>query len=737
MTLGMTSRCASRRPRGHRRGPLGAALLALACLFALPACASAFTEPGFTGTFADFANCPADLPNVAGCLHSYLTGGVIQIAHASVPVSVPGDTLDLAWYFGGVGVREEACEAIDELEDAGTEGEGCVLAPTHGILNGPAQPVPGGLLGGIGDGELTAVQARLEWAPSVPADMVFGIFEGEGGFPNAVLNNPAILSANGPAVELSLRIHLINPFLGPACYIGSPSSPIALKLTDGRTSPPLPNEPIAGEVPEFSSGEEGDVLLMSNLVLVDNSFSVPAATGCGTSGGGLLDAAIDEEFGLPSPAGQNAVVIDGKADVAATELILEHGWGEEPPEPAAQEPLKEGAAMAEPSIPDPVSDPLLQGAAPQTPSPLLASPPPAALLATRAPASTPAGRPACRPRRRLRKVRRCTTHGTSHRPAASHGVGVRARARRARRPATVRVVRSRASSGPRLPFAPATWAFALAVALGLFGVVGETWAALPDGRAYELVSPAEEGAVAPYAAVPSLRGEAVDFQARGAFAGAGSGSLNLYQATAHREPAGGPRRSPRRRPRPGSDAGAGPLFYSPDLLQTIFTTPASYTPEDEDGGALNLYLRSSNGALTWLSQGSEGASAPDEVTFDGATPDASSVVFSTAAALVPTATQPEHVSVYPEPEYLYDRLLSAGQTSLVNVNNAGEPVGLQTSTTLTEGAAAGELVLQVLSTAGFAPGSTLTVEPGGPLARTGAGRTRAERDAAQIVRWFL
>ena len=98
-------------------------------------------------------------------------------------------------------------------------------------------------------------------------------------------------------------------------------------------------------------------------------------------------------------------------------------------------------------------------------------------------------------------------------------------------------------------------------------------AALPDARAYELVSPAGENATPPYAAVPSVSGEAVDFQARGAFARASTGSLNLYQAT---RTADSWQTTPLT-PTPPSPLGPleeqVPLFYSPDLSQTIFTTP--------------------------------------------------------------------------------------------------------------------------------------------------------------------
>src|ERR1035438_8432158 len=101
-------------------------------------------------------------------------------------------------------------------------------------------------------------------------------------------------------------------------------------------------------------------------------------------------------------------------------------------------------------------------------------------------------------------------------------------------------------------------------------------AVLSDGRGYELVSPVEKNGVSPYAAVSSPGGGTVDFQARGALAGATWGSLNLYQA---RRPAEGWRTGPVT-PTPTTPLGVleeqVPVWLSPDLSETIFTTPETY-----------------------------------------------------------------------------------------------------------------------------------------------------------------
>ena len=238
--------------------------------------------------------------------------------------------------------------------------------------------------------------------------------------------------------------------------------------------------------------------------------------------------------------------------------------------------------------------------------------------------------------------------------------------------------------------------------------------ALPDDRGYELASPVEKNGVAPYGAVPSTGGGVVDFQARGPFAGATWGSLNLYQA---KRTAGGWQTAPLT-PTPATPLGAleeqAPVWLSPDLSETIFTTPESYASGDEDGGALSLYSETAGG-LSWLSQGSQGRSEPAEVTFDSASPDGNHVVFSSSASLVPEATG-LGTDAAPEGEYLYERDASTGQTHLLNVDSAGQLVG-NVATTLPEGYTPGSGFITVARTEGLFTGQFITVGEG-PSAET-------------------
>jgi hypothetical protein len=302
---------------GRVWGLLVAGLVSVVVLLVFVAGAWGFVEPGFTGTYADFANCPANVVN-GDCVHSVTTSGVVQIGHSVVSIAAPGDTFDM-----GTGSFEGETQAVCVL--AGFSGE-CAVAPPHGILNGPAQPVPASLLGTVGNLKLGPVSAKLEWATPVRSGVPFGIVTSCGA--NNLLTTFNLCEVKngtpGTGITLRVKIHLLNQFLGASCFIGSAASPLVIPLTAGTTTPPPPALPLKGKIGTVNATTESTELL--GLVLVSNTFAVPAANGCGTTGGGLLDASLDHKLGLPSPAGQNAMVINGNGEEYLTENVLLNGW---------------------------------------------------------------------------------------------------------------------------------------------------------------------------------------------------------------------------------------------------------------------------------------------------------------------------------------------------------------------------------------------------------------------------
>jgi hypothetical protein len=313
--------------RVYRAVTVAVAIMGVSLVFA--GGAAAFTEPGYTETVADFSNCAVPVIVNGPCFHAYVRGGWVQVGHATVPISIPGDTFDFGIHTNHSGIGGEVCEPLGPIRPHAE----CVLAGGHGLLNGPAQPVPGGLLGSIGNVQLAGVQAKLEWASSIPAYAVIGQsteeFELTGRFPESpytVYNQASLLDGfNSPGIVLTAKIHLLSPFLGANCYIGSASSPIVLGLTTGATNPPPPNVPIHGSFGHVNGGNNG-IFRVGLMQLVDNAFSVPAASGCGTSGGGLLDGAIDRKLGLPSLAGHNSALIFTSVEFANASELSARGW---------------------------------------------------------------------------------------------------------------------------------------------------------------------------------------------------------------------------------------------------------------------------------------------------------------------------------------------------------------------------------------------------------------------------
>ncbi|MGN6216138.1 MAG: hypothetical protein ACTHN7_04160 [Solirubrobacterales bacterium] len=272
------------------------AILAAVMAVALVLPASAVAAPhNPTGNYARFNDCKLSNPNVDVCLYAETVGGSITTGAKTVPVKKP------------------------VVLQGGIEAEGNIFGPLRFVgaedgnsLTKVPQPVPGGLLGvtaptwwplflqnlfneTINNG-FTGVNATLELA----------------GPPSAVnLNALNLAFATGTALAMPVKVHLENPFLGSSCYIGSSSNPIKLNLTTGTTSPPPPNTPITGNPGSLEGIEGGQIIAISNNKLVDNSFAVPGANGCGGLFSFLVDPFVNSIVGVPSPAGTNSATLEG------------------------------------------------------------------------------------------------------------------------------------------------------------------------------------------------------------------------------------------------------------------------------------------------------------------------------------------------------------------------------------------------------------------------------------------
>lgn len=100
-------------------------------------------------------------------------------------------------------------------------------------------------------------------------------------------------------LNVSVRVDADGGGVGSNCHVG----PINLSLITGTTSPPSPNSPITGTPYNTTNGL---------VTLVDNSFSVPGASGCTTFPVNVNNQ-INSELGLPSPSGNNTAILTARS----------------------------------------------------------------------------------------------------------------------------------------------------------------------------------------------------------------------------------------------------------------------------------------------------------------------------------------------------------------------------------------------------------------------------------------
>jgi hypothetical protein len=293
----MTIKSRVKRLTGIRT--LAGAVGALATLATLVTSSPALAkEP--TGAYKVFADCPLKTPNLAQCIYATTTSGKFIIGKTEVPIE---KTITLQG--GIVGGTEEFVGAAD----------GNTLSKT--ALN-----VPGGLLNLIKCKELTNPIARV-LCESIFERGLTGVTATAELAGKIVVNQANLVTSEGVALTLPVKVKLDNPLLGNACYIGSNAHPVTLNLTTGTTSPPGPNKPISGSPGSINTIEEGGILVDSGLSLVDNAFAAPATEGCGGIFSFLIGPIVNAKVGLPAAAGHNTAVLTGELQSAGTEAVIE------------------------------------------------------------------------------------------------------------------------------------------------------------------------------------------------------------------------------------------------------------------------------------------------------------------------------------------------------------------------------------------------------------------------------
>lgn len=305
---------------GRMTGIRRRVLVLAAAAFVVPMAVFASASPALASRpFEKFQSCPTEIPIVITCSYGVTSGGEFTINKTRVPINksivqqgglISAGDPEIPWLEVSIGAK------------AGYES-----------FQKVALNVPGGLTGIINCTEI-ANEFLRNLCKSVFEHGVTELTATMEPVANEhnppLVNSVALSEESGTAVTLPVRIHLNNELLGSGCYIGSEASPIELHLTTGTSGTLKGKRGNLETLKEFIPGEEKPVraLRIYENSLVDNTFSVPVAEGCGELFGikGVLDSIVNSKVGLPSKAGNNKANLEGELNSSSAEEVIRSGF---------------------------------------------------------------------------------------------------------------------------------------------------------------------------------------------------------------------------------------------------------------------------------------------------------------------------------------------------------------------------------------------------------------------------
>ena len=251
-------------------------------------------DVNLNGAWAPFDRCPVDNPTMLSA------DGEVNDA-LCVAVSGPSGSLTIGKVTAPIG----GSDTQNGLIINNAEGTQTLIPPPGGALVGSPLVLPGGLQALVCPSSSWALRELCHSShPDRFLNTVTATLSSAGAPSN--FNLVAGLELGTPILTLPVKLELDNPLLGPNCSIGTDHEPIVLRPENVTPPTPVFSTFDANGTPDPS----GPLLLitLTGATQGDNQLAIPAAHDCGFAG--LLDHAIDHNVGLPSPAGNNDLVLN-------------------------------------------------------------------------------------------------------------------------------------------------------------------------------------------------------------------------------------------------------------------------------------------------------------------------------------------------------------------------------------------------------------------------------------------
>jgi hypothetical protein len=251
------------------------------------------------GDWAPFTRCPVNDPSMLAADGANVVASCSDTASASGSITLGNTTAPLGHTDLQVGVL---------ANEATFPPAYSAVAPSGGAIVGDPVTIPGGLLGLMCPGAIPVITQLCDSITNSTLNTVTATIEPAGSPSN--LNLSSVFGTGQTIITVPVKIQLSNPILGNNCFIGSDSDPIVLNPQNSVA----PNNGTFDTFDPNGTSDPNGALQVSTVnggTIVDNTFSVPGATGCG----GLLfswavDPVLDLKEGLPSASGHNHLTLN-------------------------------------------------------------------------------------------------------------------------------------------------------------------------------------------------------------------------------------------------------------------------------------------------------------------------------------------------------------------------------------------------------------------------------------------